>query len=126
MAAANKFRPVVKILNVAKKVDEVPSSYNRAINRGTFMALSGADFGAPQFYRSSAAQVLQQKTLLQQSKELSDAVGALQAPTVSVSPARGGTGASMATLCLVQPGDSGYSSGSLGSALAAYATVLSD
>lgn len=87
------------------------------------MALSGADFGAPQFYRSSVAQVVQQKTLLQQSKELSDAVGALQAPTVSVSPARGGTGASMATLCLV--GDS-YSSGSLGSALAAYATVLSD
>ncbi len=90
------------------------------------MALSGADFGAPQFFRSSIAQMAQQKTLLQQSKELSDAVVALQTPTVAASSTRGGTGASMATLCLVQPGDSAYSGGSLSSALAAYATVLSD
>jgi hypothetical protein len=90
------------------------------------MALSGADFAAPQFYRSSAAQVMQQKTLLQQSKELSDAVVALRAPMVAVSPLSG-TGANMTTLCLVQPGDSSsYSGGSLGSALAAYATVLAD
>jgi hypothetical protein len=89
------------------------------------MALT-ADFGAPQFYRSSAAKAVQPKTLLQRSQELSDAVVTLQTPTVSASPARASTGASMATLCLVQPGDSSYSSGSLGSALAAYSTVLAD
>ncbi|MEI9915437.1 MAG: hypothetical protein WDN29_06060 [Methylovirgula sp.] len=90
------------------------------------MALSGAGFDAPQFYRSAVAQVAQQKTLLQQSKELSDAVVALQAPTVAASPVRGNTGASMATLCLVQPDDSAYSGGMLSAALAAYSTVLAD
>ena len=88
------------------------------------MALSAAGFGVPQFYRSSVAQAVQQKSLLQQSKELSDAVVALQAPTVAASPARDSTGASMATLCLVQPGDSGSSTGSLSTVLAAYSTVL--
>ena len=90
------------------------------------MALSAAGFSVPQFYRDSAAQAVQQKSLLQQSKELSDAVVALQAPTVAASPVRGSTGANMATLCLVQPGDSASSSGSLSTVLAAYSTVLAD
>jgi hypothetical protein len=90
------------------------------------MALVGAGFDTPQFYRSAVAQVVQQKTLLQQSKELTDAVVALQAPTVAASPVRGSTGANMATLCLVQPGDSASASSSLGSVLAAYSTVLAD
>jgi hypothetical protein len=90
------------------------------------MALSGAGFDTPQFYRSAVAQVVQQKTLLQQSKELTEAVVALQAPTVATSPVRGSNGASMATLCLVQPDDSGYSGGTLSAALTAYSTVLAD
>ncbi len=90
------------------------------------MALSGAGFGALQSYWRSAAQIAPQKTLLQRSKELSDAVVALQAPTIAVSPARGSTGASMATLCLVQPDDSANSSASLGALLAGYSTVIAD
>jgi hypothetical protein len=89
------------------------------------MALSGAGFGAPQFYRSAAVQAAQPRSLLQQSKELSDALVALQAPIVAAAPTRNSTGASMATLCLVQPGDSANSN-SLSTALAAYSTVLAD
>ncbi len=89
------------------------------------MALSGAGIGTLQSYWSSAAQGAPQKTLLQQSKELSDAVVALQAPRVAVSPARDSTGASMASLCLVQPEDSANSSASRGAAFAA-CSVVSD
>ncbi len=90
------------------------------------MALSGVGIGTLQSYWSSTAHVAPQKTLLQQSKELSDAVVALNAPTIAVSPARGSTGTSMATLCLVQPDDSAQSSASLSTVLAAYSTVISD
>lgn len=90
------------------------------------MALTGAGFGGPQFYRSSVAQVATQQSLSQRSRELSDAVVALHAPTITAAPVRDNTGARMATLCLVQPGDAANSNSSLGTALAAYSTVLAD
>jgi hypothetical protein len=92
------------------------------------MPLPAIDFGAPQFYRSTAAPTIAQKNLAQQSKDLSDAVNALQSPLVAPTSVRASTGTQMATLCLVQPGDSsaGTSGTSLSDVVSAYATVLGD
>lgn len=93
------------------------------------MPLSAVGFGAPQFYRGGAAQAVPQKSLAQQSKDLSDAVNALQSPAVIPTGVRAAPGTQMATLCLVQSHD-GSTAASGGSSqsnvVAAYATVLGD
>jgi hypothetical protein len=92
------------------------------------MAISGVGPRAAQFYGGTVAQTAPQKSFAQQSKELSDAVVALQAPAILPAPARTSSSTQMATLCLVQPGDNATSaaSGGLNTALAAYATVFTD
>ncbi len=91
------------------------------------MALSGVGPGTPQFYRGTAAQAAPQ-SYARQSQDLSDAVSALQAPAILPTPVRTSTGTQMATLCLVQPGDEAANPGAstLNTALAAYATVITD
>jgi hypothetical protein len=92
------------------------------------MALSAVGLGAPQFYRGDTAQAAPQKNITQQSKDLSDAVNALRSPTVVPLGVRASTGTQMATLCLVQPGDSAGSSGNsnFNGVVSAYSTVLAD
>ncbi|WP_297297253.1 hypothetical protein [uncultured Methylovirgula sp.] len=92
------------------------------------MASSGVGLVTPQFYRGTLAQAAPKRGFVQQSKELSDAVVALQAPAVLPAPVRTGSSAQMATLCLVQSGDHAAraESGALHAALAAYATILTD
>ncbi|MEW6437259.1 MAG: hypothetical protein AB1508_08820 [Pseudomonadota bacterium] len=92
------------------------------------MAISGVGPRAVQFTRGTVAQTAPLKSFAQQSKELSDAVVALLAPTILPSPVRTSSSTQMATLCLVQPGDNATSAGSggLNTALAAYATVFTD
>jgi hypothetical protein len=102
------------------------------------MALYAVGFGISQFYRGPVAQA--QPSVAQQSRDLSNAMAALQAPQILTTSVRPSAGTQMATLCLVQPSDtpsdtpSGTPSkaspasagGSLSGALAAYATVLAD
>jgi hypothetical protein len=92
------------------------------------MAISGVGLRAAQFIRGTVAQTAPLKSFAQQSKELSDAVVALQAPAILPVPVRTSSSAQMATLCLVQAGDNAASTGSgaLNTALAAYATVFTD
>ena len=92
------------------------------------MALSGVGFGAPRFYRGATAEAAPQRSIVQQSRDLSDAMTALRAPAVLPRPMRASIGAQMATLCLVQSGDEFTSAGASGlnAASAAYATVISD
>lgn len=92
------------------------------------MAVSGVGPRAAQFYGRTVAQTAPQKSFAQQSKELSDAVVALQAPGILPVAARSSSSTQMATLCLVQPGDNATSAGggALNTALAAYATVFTD
>jgi len=92
------------------------------------MAISGVGPSAAQFTRGMVAQTAPQKSFAQQSKELSDAVVALQAPAILPVPARASSSTQMATLCLVQPGENATraGSGALDTALAAYATVFTD
>lgn len=101
------------------------------------MALYAVGFGTPQFSRAPVAQAsARQNGAEQQSRALSDALAALQAPQILATSVRTSAGTQMATLCLVQPGDTSNDTagqtgaasprGVLGNALAAYATVLAD
>ncbi|QAY95002.1 hypothetical protein CWB41_04030 [Methylovirgula ligni] len=99
------------------------------------MALYAVGFGTSQFSRATQPPA-PQNVAAQQSRDLSDALVALQAPRILATSVRASAGTQMATLCLVQPSDtssdttsqSGTAStgGAFGSALAAYATVLAD
>jgi hypothetical protein len=92
------------------------------------MALSAVGLGTPQFYRGGTAQAAPQKNVTQQSKDLSDAVNVLRSPAVVPLGVRTSTGTQMATLCLVQPGESAGGSGSsnFNGVVSAYSTVLAD
>ncbi len=101
------------------------------------MALYAVGFGTSQFSRATVARApAQQNVAAQQSRDLSDALAALQAPQILATSVRASAGTQMATLCLVQPSDTSSdvpsqngaapTGGALGSALAAYATVLAD
>jgi hypothetical protein len=127
-SAAADFHEITQILAKSKKEDEAARSYDVAIVGGAFMAISGVGPRAAQFTGGTVAQAAPQTSFAQQSKELSDAVVALQAPAILAIPARTSSSTQMATLCLVQPGDNatGAGSGALSTALAAYATVFTD
>ncbi|MGP8231379.1 MAG: hypothetical protein ACLQL2_01750 [Methylovirgula sp.] len=97
------------------------------------MALYAVGIGTSQFYRGPVTQApTQDRPVAQQSRDLSDAVAALQAPQILMTTVRASAGTQMATLCLVQPSDTSSEAGSaspggaLDGALAAYATVLAD
>lgn len=100
------------------------------------MALYAVGSGTSQFSRAGLAQAsARQNVAAQQSRDLSDALAALQAPQILTTSVRPSAGTQMATLCLVQSGDTSSDTSSsassapaatLGGALAAYATVLAD
>ena len=90
------------------------------------MALTGVGLGTPRFFRAATLPDAPTKSLAQQSQDLSNAMAALQAPAILPASPRTGVDTQMATLCLVQPDDTALGDGSLGNALAAYATVFTD
>ena len=70
------------------------------------MALYAVGFGTPQFSRAPVAQAsARQNGAEQQSRALSDALAALQAPQILATSVHTSAGTQMAALILVQPGD---------------------